>query len=129
MNSIVLKPRMSEKSYAMSPNGVYVFDVDKSINKHDIAKTVESVYDVTVVDVRTIIVKGKAKRLYRKRRFENGVRSDYKKAYVTLKSGDAIPIFAAVEDAEEKAEKTTKAVEKAVEKKAKKETKKKKVEK
>ena len=120
MSSIVLKPRMSEKSYAMSSDRVYVFDIDKSVNKHEVAKAVEEVYEVTVINVRTIIVKGKAKRLYRNRRYENGKRADIKKAYVTLKVGDAIPIFAAIEEAEVKAEKTSKTLEKAAEKQSKK---------
>lgn len=123
MNPIVLKPRLSEKSYALSTSRVYVFDVDTSVNKIDIAKAVEQTYDVTVTDVRTATQKGKVKRLYRKRRFEQGKRTDVKKAYVTLKQGDAIPVFAAVEEAEEQAEKTDKAVTKAAEKKAKKESK------
>jgi len=62
--------------------------------------------------------------MYRKRRYENGRRSNVKKAYVTLKEGDQIPIFAAVEEQEEKAEKTQEVVTKAAEKKAKKEAKK-----
>lgn len=123
MSSIVLKPRMSEKSYAMSNDRVYVFDIDKSVNKHEVAKVVAETYDVTVINVRTIIVKGKAKRLYRNRRYETGRRADVKKAYVTLKEGDAIPIFAAVEEAEVKAEKTSKTLEKVAEKQAKKEEK------
>lgn len=123
MSNIVLKPRMSEKAYAMSANSVYVFDVDKSVNKHEVSDAVETTYGVTVVNIRTIIVKGKAKRLYRNRRYENGRRSDVKKAYVTLKEGDAIPIFAAVEEAEVKAEKTVKTLEKVAEKQAKKESK------
>lgn len=121
--TITLKPRMSEKTYAMSATGVYVFNVDTDVNKHEIADAVEKTYDVTVVDVRTVIVKGKAKRLYRKRRYENGRRSDVKKAYVTLKAGDAIPIFASVEESEEKVEKTQKTVDKIAEKSAKKEAK------
>lgn len=124
MSAIVLKPRMSEKSYGLSNSGVYVFDVDKSVNKHDIAKTVEETYEVTVTNVRTIVLKGKTKRLYRNKRFETGRRSDVKKAYVTLKEGDAIPIFAAIEEEEAKAEKTTKTLEKVAEKQAKKEEKK-----
>lgn len=123
MSSIVLKPRMSEKSYAMSNDRVYVFDVDKSVNKHEVAKAVAETYEVKVINVRTIIVKGKAKRLYRNRRYESGKRADVKKAYVTLKEGDAIPIFAAVEEAEVKAEKTSKTLEKVAEKQAKKEEK------
>jgi large subunit ribosomal protein L23 len=124
MKTIALKPRMSEKSYALSNDRVYVFDVDKSVNKHEIADAVESTYNVTVINVRTIITKGKAKRLYRNKRYELGRRSDVKKAYVTLKSGDGIPIFAAVEEEEAKAEKTSKTLEKVAEKQAKKEEKK-----
>lgn len=114
---IILKPRMSEKTYAQSNDGVYVFDVDKSVNKHEVADEVEKTYKVTVTNVRTTIIKGKAKRVYRNKRFEAGRRSDVKKAYVTLKKGDAIPIFAAVEEAEA-------AEEKATDKKAKKDSKK-----
>ena len=121
---MTLKPRMSEKTYAMSQTGVYVFDVDTALNKHEIADTVSTTYDVTVESVRTVTVKGKAKRMYRKRRYENGRRSDVKKAYVTLKDGDAIPIFAAVEEQEEKAEKAQETVTKVAEKQAKKEAKK-----
>jgi len=125
MNKLMtLKPRMSEKTYAMSQTGVYVFDVDTALNKHEIADTVSTTYDVTVESVRTVTVKGKAKRMYRKRRYENGRRSDVKKAYVTLKDGDAIPIFAAVEEQEEKAEKAQETVTKVAEKQAKKEAKK-----
>lgn len=124
MGAIILKPRMSEKSYGLSAGGVYVFDVDKSVNKHEIAKAVEEVYEVSVVNVRTIVSKGKTKRLYRNKRFETGKRADVKKAYVTLKEGDAIPIFAAIEEEEAKAEKTSKTLEKVAEKQAKKEEKK-----
>jgi large subunit ribosomal protein L23 len=123
MSSIVLKPRMSEKTYALSSNRVYVFVVDKNINKHEITDAVESNYGVTVTGIKTIVQKGKVKRIYRNRKYEIGKRADFKKAYVTLKEGDAIPIFAAVEEQEEKAEKTTKMIEKANEKKAKKEKK------
>lgn len=120
MKNITLKPRLSEKTYAQSENGVYVFVVDTDVNKHEIATAVESTYDVSVVRVRTVIQNGKAKRIYRNRKFENGVRSDIKKAYVTLKAGDQIPIFAAVEEQNEQAEEIAKAVDKKVKKEAKK---------
>lgn len=122
-NAITLKPRMSEKTYAMSNDRVYVFDVSKDINKHEIADAVASTYSVTVTNVRTITVKGKVKRTYKNRKYQTGTRSTIKKAYVTLKEGDAIPIFAAVEEAEEKSEKTAKTLEKVAEKQAKKEEK------
>lgn len=111
--SIVLKPRMSEKTYAQSASGVFVFDVDGDLNKHQIAEAVATTYEVTVTNVRIVIQKGKAKRYYRNRRFENGVRQDTKKAYVTLKKGDSIPIFAAVEQAEEEVTKADKKAKKS----------------
>lgn len=103
--SIVVKPRMSEKTYGQSANRVFVFDIDLDINKHQVAETVEKTYEVEVLSVNIVIQKGKTKRYYRNRRYENGVRSDFKKAYVTLKPGFSIPIFAAVEEAQESAEK------------------------
>ena len=98
--SVVLKPRMSEKTYGMSQTNVFVFDVDSDLNKHQIAEAVATTYEVTVKTVRIVVQKGKTKRLYRNRRYETGTRSDIKKAYVTLKEGDSIPIFAAVETPE-----------------------------
>ncbi len=96
--SIVLKPRMSEKTYAHSEKGVFVFVVDKDLNKHQIAEAVSSTYEVDVVTVNIVVQKGKTKRLYKNRKYERGVRADIKKAYVTLKEGQSIPIFAAVEE-------------------------------
>ncbi len=100
MNPTVIKPRMSEKTYALSQTGVFVFEVESDLNKHQIAELVESTYEVNVVSVRIVIQNGKKKRTYRNKRYENGVRSDVKKAYVTLKSGQSIPIFAAVDEPE-----------------------------
>ena len=98
MNPTVLKPRMSEKTYAMSQKGVFVFEVEYDLNKHQVAEAVEKTYEVNVVSVKIVIHKGKEKRVYRNKRYENGVRSNVKKAYVTLKEGQSIPIFAAVEE-------------------------------
>lgn len=96
--TILLKPRVSEKTFAVSQNSVYVFDVPTSSNKTEIAKAVTSTYGVAVESVKTITIKGKAKRFYRKGKFENGTRSDIKKAYVTLKNGAKLPIFEAIEE-------------------------------
>ncbi len=98
--SMILKPRLSEKTYALSQTGVFVFVVPKDANKHEVKLAVEKTYDVSVTNVRIVVQQGKTSRQYRNRRFVNGERSDFKKAYVTLKEGDSIPIFAAVEEAE-----------------------------
>jgi large subunit ribosomal protein L23 len=123
MKDLSLVPRISEKAYAMSQREnikTYVFEVPTSANKHTVARSITMQYDVVVTSVRTTTAKGKVKQSYRKGgRAIQGVRSDVKKAYVTLRSGDSLPLF--VEEAKEE-EKLAKAEQKAA-KKAKKETK------
>jgi large subunit ribosomal protein L23 len=110
--SMILKPRVSEKAYAQSANGVYVFSVDKSADKLSIARAVEAQFDVKVATVNTVVSKGKAKRTVRKGgRPIAGRTSDFKKAYVTLQEGQSIPLFASVEE-EAKEEKPAKAAKK-----------------
>lgn len=92
-----IRPRVSEKAYAMSQTGVYVFIVPSTVNKLQIADAVTAQFDVHVTAVNTTNQKGKAVRFYRAGKFENGTRSDMKKAYVTLAKGESIPIFAADE--------------------------------
>lgn len=120
--TLILKPRLSEKAYALSQaNNTFVFEVPKGANKHSVARAVESQYDVTVEEVKVIVLKGKAKRTIRKGgKIAKGRQSDVKKAYVKLKAGDSLPIFAAVEEAEQKQEKVAEIAEKAAVKRAKK---------
>ncbi len=124
-DAMTLKPRMSEKAYALSTaRNTYVFVVPDTANKVTIAAAVSEQFKVTVEEVNISILKGKKKRSYRRGgRPIVGRTSDIKKAYVRLKEGDAIPIFAAVEEEEAKAEKTAAAIKKASDKKAKKESK------
>lgn len=123
--TLALAPRMSEKSYGVSQTGVYVFDVPKDANKHTVARAVSAQYSVTVTDVRTVVVKGKTKRTVRKTgRAVTGRQANFKKAYVTLKEGDTLPLFAAIEEEEQKTEKTQAKFDKVAEKQAKKEAKK-----
>lgn len=120
--TLILKPRLSEKAYATSQAfNTFVFDVPKSANKHSVARAVESQYDVAVEEVKIIVMKGKAKRTIRKGgKIAKGRQSDVKKAYVKLKAGNSLPIFAAIEEAEEKQEKVAAIAEKAAAKVAKK---------
>lgn len=110
---MILKPRLSEKTYGLSLVGnTYTFQVPGDANKHSVARAVAAQFNVTVEDVNIINVKGKAKRTVRKGgRPTAGKRSDIKKAYVTLKEGDKLPIFDAIEEddkADKKAAKETK---------------------
>lgn len=92
---MVLKPRMSEKAYALSQAlNTYVFDVPKTANKLTVAKAITAQFKVTVHDVKIINAKGKPKKSYQKRnRPIDGLRVDVKKAYVRLIPGDSIDIF------------------------------------
>ncbi len=86
---IIKKPVVSEKSMGLMAEDKYTFIVDKKANKIQIKNAVEDIFNVTVLDVRTMNVKGKVKRMGR---FE-GKTPDRKKAIVTLKHGDKIEIF------------------------------------
>jgi large subunit ribosomal protein L23 len=123
--SMVLTPRMSEKAYGVSQIlNTYVFDVPTDANKHSVARAVSRQFAVTVTNVNIANINGKIKRTYRKRgRAVQGRQSDTKKAYVTLKQGDTLPLFAAVEESEAKSEKISELAEKAAEKRTKKDKK------
>ncbi len=99
-NTIVLRPRISEKTYMLSETrNTYVVEVPASASRDLVAKAVAAQFKVTVTSVNIINVKGKAKRTVRKGgRQIMGQRSDIKKAYVTLKEGDKLPFFADPED-------------------------------
>lgn len=130
--TLVLKPRMSEKTYALSTaHNVFVFDVPAGANRLQVAKAVEDQFDVSVKHVRILVVKGKDARSIRigarVRSNISGSRSDIKKAYVTLIEGDSIPLFAAIDEqvkAEEKAAAKAEKAKKKADKKASKEPKK-----
>lgn len=98
--TMILKPRVSEKAYGQSQElNTYVFDVPKQANKQAVTAAVEAQFEVTVMSVNTTISKGKAKRTFRKGgRPIDGRQKDVKKAYVVLKEGDSLPIYAAQEE-------------------------------
>ncbi len=106
--SLALKPRVSEKTYALSEQrNTYVFVVPKGASKQIVADAVARQYEVGVVGVRIAAHPAKSRRTYRRggRVQLRGERSGLRKAYVTLKEGDKLPIFAAVEESETPKEK------------------------
>jgi len=100
MNSVFLKPRISEKTYELSNKSVYVFEVPKMLSKQLIADSVESQFKVSVENVRVMNIPQKSKRLIRNqgKKVSYGIKSGFKKAYVTLKKGDTIAVFASDEE-------------------------------
>ena len=93
MTGIIYRPLVTEKSTQLQDKGIYAFEVDPHANKIEIALAVHKKFNVTVVNVRTMIYKGKSKtQLTRKGRF-TGKTSHFKKAVVTLKEGEKIYLF------------------------------------
>jgi large subunit ribosomal protein L23 len=86
---VIIRPVVSEKSYAGLEANVYTFLVDPRANKTEIKEAVQGIWNVRVTSVNTINRKGKLKR----RRFTVGKRADQKRAIVTLADGDSIEIF------------------------------------
>ncbi len=87
---IIIEPVVSEKSYDLAAdNNTYTFIVDPRTNKTEIRQAIESIFDVEVTSVNTMIRKGKQKRTG----YTIGRRKDTKRALVTLADGDSIDVF------------------------------------
>ncbi len=91
---IIQKPIITEKSTVLKEtSNKYVFKVDPSANKKQIKRAVEELFNVTVLDVKTAVYRGKRSVVMnRAGRFE-GIKPTWKKAFVTLAEGDNIEIF------------------------------------
>jgi large subunit ribosomal protein L23 len=104
--AIIKRPLLTEKSARLRETGggasgkaegeeyaqQVVFEVARDANKIEIRRAVQDLFKVTVKDVRTLVVRGKAKRIGR----FSGRRPSWKKAFVTLKPGDNIEFFEGV---------------------------------
>jgi large subunit ribosomal protein L23 len=88
---VVIRPVVSEKSYAGLERNAYTFLVARGANKTEIREAVQQIWNVRVLAVNTINRRGKTKRT----RFGSGKRPDEKRAVVTLAPGDSIEIFEA----------------------------------
>ena len=93
--SIIIRPVISEKTYALIAAGKYTFRVDDRAHKFEIKNAVEKAFGVEVVKVRTSQIRSKPKR----RGLHSGRSRSWKKAVVELAPGETIDLFegAAVE--------------------------------
>jgi large subunit ribosomal protein L23 len=89
--SILLRPVISEKSYALMDEHTYVFIVDPRASKIEIRAAVEDAFGVRVASVNTMNRKGKRKRQRRVATY--GKRPDTKRAIVRLVGDDRIELF------------------------------------
>jgi len=88
-SQVIIRPVVSEKSYVLSAANRYTFRVHPGAHKTQIRQAVQELFDVHVIDVRTISVKSKPKR----RGAVSGRTRAWKKAIVQLRDGESIPIF------------------------------------
>jgi large subunit ribosomal protein L23 len=91
--SILHKPLVTEKVTSFNDKGVYGFIVDNRANKVEIKKEIEKLYGVTIQQINTMRYAGKKKVRYTKSGVNKGKRASYKKALVTLKSGNIIDFY------------------------------------
>ncbi len=87
--TIILGPVISEKSYSLIEHNAYTFKVDPRAHKPAIARAVEEIFEVDVIDVNVVKIQSKPKR----RGFTQGRTNAGKKAIVRLAEGQKIEFF------------------------------------
>jgi large subunit ribosomal protein L23 len=92
-SQVIIRPVVSEKSYVLAAASKYTFRVHPDAHKTQIRQAIEALFDVSVVEVRTMSVKSKPKR----RGAIQGRTRSWKKAMVQVAPGDTIPIFQGLE--------------------------------
>ena len=90
-SQVLLKPVVSEKSYRLMEDGVYIFVVAPDATRIEVRLAVEQTFGVRVTNVNTLNRKGKLRR--NRRTNTVGKRPDTKRAIVTLMGGDRIDLF------------------------------------
>jgi large subunit ribosomal protein L23 len=93
---VIIRPVISEKTFALAEAGKYTFRVHDHAHKTEIRQAIEQLFEVNVVDVRTASVKSKPKR----RGHTSGRSRQWKKAIVQVRPGQTIPIFQGLEATE-----------------------------
>jgi len=92
-HQIIRRPLITEKGTELKNQANhYLFEVARDANKIEIKRAIESLFRVKVLQVRTISVQGKVKRVGR----YVGRTPNWKKAVATLKEGDSIEFFEGV---------------------------------
>lgn len=87
--SVIVAPVLTEKTTALREQNKFAFRVDSRVNKIQVAKAVEELFNVKVTDCNIV----KVRRKPRRQRLARGYTSEWKKAIVTLAEGQSIDIF------------------------------------
>lgn len=93
---VIIRPVISEKSFALAETGKYTFRIHDRAHKTEVRQAVERLFGVGVVEVRTAWVSPKPKR----RGYTSGRSRRWKKAIVQVRQGQTIPIFQGLEAGE-----------------------------
>ncbi len=88
---VIIRPVISEKSYAQIDHSKYTFEVATNARKEEIKSAVEAIFKVHVTAVNTMKMHGRRKR----QGYTSGLTRNWKKAIVTLRKGDRIEVFEA----------------------------------
>ncbi len=95
LSEVLVKPVLTEKANAQQDTlRRYAFKVARKANKLEIKKAVEEFYGVSVLNVNTSVVPGKAKSRFTKKSVVNGRKPAYKKAFITVAEGENIDLYA-----------------------------------
>jgi large subunit ribosomal protein L23 len=94
---VLIRPVVSEKSYVLAAADRYTFRVHAGAHKTHIRQAVETLFDVHVVEVRTLSVKSKPKR---RGSTPKGRTRIWKKAIVQVRPGESIPVFQGLQGVE-----------------------------
>lgn len=86
-----IKPIITETTMGLAKKNWYTFGVPLGSGKNELRKLIEGVFEVKVIDIKTMVVKGKKKKSLKTRKMRK--QSDWKKVMVRIKEGQKIDIF------------------------------------
>lgn len=91
IHDIIIRPIITEKAMGQGKGNVYVFEVANAATKHQVKEAIEQIFKVEVGSVKTLVRKGKERRVGR--RMKSKALPDMKKAYITVTKGsiDIVP--------------------------------------
>lgn len=89
---IIISPRITEKAMANALGTQYTFVVHRAATKTQIRHAIEEIFKVNVLKINTVNVRGKMRNSARKGARTSGNQSDFKKAVVSLKTGQKIEL-------------------------------------